>query len=112
SDENGIAAIAGPSLVVLRTPVELKGEDLSTTADFSISGGERVPFVLTFGQSHRLPPAAMDPDLSLNETEAFWRDWSACCKYDGHRREAVMRSLLTLKALTFAETGGIVAAPT
>jgi GH15 family glucan-1,4-alpha-glucosidase len=112
SDENGIAAIAGPSLVVLRTPVELKGEDLSTTADFSISGGERVPFVLTFGQSHRPPPAAMDPDLSLNETEAFWRDWSACCKYDGHRREAVMRSLLTLKALTFAETGGIVAAPT
>jgi GH15 family glucan-1,4-alpha-glucosidase len=112
SEGNGIAAIAGPNLVVLRTPVELKGEELSTIADFSISAGERVPFVLTFGLSHRAPPAAIDPDLSLNETEAFWREWSARCKYDGHRREAVMRSLLTLKALTFAETGGIVAAPT
>jgi GH15 family glucan-1,4-alpha-glucosidase len=112
SGENGIAAIAGPNLAVLRTPVELTGEDLSTTADFSISPGERVPFVLTFGPSHRPPPAAIDPDVSLNETNAFWLEWSARCTYDGHRREAVMRSLLTLKALTFAETGGIVAAPT
>jgi GH15 family glucan-1,4-alpha-glucosidase len=112
SGENGIAAIAGPNLAVLRTPVELKGEDLSTAADFSISPGERVPFVLTFGPSHRPPPAAIDPDVSLSETNTFWREWSARCTYDGHRRDAVMRSLLTLKALTFAETGGIVAAPT
>jgi GH15 family glucan-1,4-alpha-glucosidase len=111
-DENGIAAVAGPNLVVLRTPVALKGENLSTSADFTVSEGERVPFVLTYGPSHRPPPAAIDADLSLNDTEAFWREWSARCTYDGHRREAVMRSLLTLKALTFAETGGIVAAPT
>lgn len=112
SGENGISAIAGPNLAVLRTPVELTGEDLSTTADFSISSGERVPFVLTFGPSHRPPPAAPDPNVSLNETDAFWRQWSARCMHSGHRREAVVRSLLTLKALTFAETGGIVAAPT
>jgi GH15 family glucan-1,4-alpha-glucosidase len=111
-DENGIAAIAGPNLVTLRTPVELKGEDHSTTADFTICCGERVPFVLTYGPSHRPPAAAIDADLSLDDTETFWNDWSALCKYDGHRREAVVRSLLTLKALTFAETGGIVAAPT
>ena len=111
-DENGIAAIAGPNLVALRTPVELKGEDLSTTSDFTISSGERVPFVLTYGPSHLPPPAAIDADLSLDDTEAFWKEWSARCTYDGHRREAVMRSLLTLKALTLTQTGGIVAAPT
>ena len=111
-DENGVTAIAGPNLVALRTPVELKGEDLSTSADFTISGGERVPFVLTYGPSHLPPPAAIDADLALDDTETFWREWSARCTYDGHRREAVIRSLLTLKALTFAETGGIVAAPT
>ena len=111
-DENGVTAIAGPNLVALRTPVELKGEDLSTSADFTISSGERVPFVLTYGPSHFPPPAAIDADLALDSTETFWREWSARCNYDGHRREAVIRSLLTLKALTFAETGGIVAAPT
>lgn len=71
-DGNGIVAIAGPNLVVLRRSVELKGEELSTIAEFSVSAGERVPFVLTFGLSHRAPPAAIDPDLSLNETDAFW----------------------------------------
>jgi GH15 family glucan-1,4-alpha-glucosidase len=111
-DENGVTAIAGPNLVALRTPVELKGEDLSTSADFTISGGERVPFVLTYGPSHLPPPAALDADLALDDTETYWREWSARCNYNGKRREAIMRSLLTLKALTFAETGGIVAAPT
>jgi GH15 family glucan-1,4-alpha-glucosidase len=90
----------------------LKGEDLSTTSDFTISSGERVSFVLTYGPSHVPPPAAIDADLSLDDTEAFWKEWSARCTYDGHRREAVMRSLLTLKALTLTQTGGIVAAPT
>jgi GH15 family glucan-1,4-alpha-glucosidase len=111
-DENGVAAIAGPNLVALRAPVELKGEDLSTTSDFTIASGERVSFVLTYGPSHLPPPAAIDADLSLDDTEAFWKEWSARCTYDGHRREAVMRSLLTLKALTLTQTGGIVAAPT
>ncbi|WP_249156262.1 glycoside hydrolase family 15 protein [Bradyrhizobium japonicum] len=111
-DKGGLVAIAGPNLVALRTPVNLKGEDLSTTADFTISSGDRIPFVLTYSPSHRPPPAAMDADLAFNETEVFWQKWSARCTYYGHRREAVMRSLLTLKALTFVETGGIVAAPT
>jgi GH15 family glucan-1,4-alpha-glucosidase len=111
-DENGIVAIAGPNLVVLRTSVALYGEDLSTCAEFSLAEGERVSFVLTFGPSHREPPPAIDADRALEDTESFWNGWSERCNFNGHRREAVKRSLLTLKALTFAETGGIVAAPT
>jgi GH15 family glucan-1,4-alpha-glucosidase len=100
------------SLSACPTKFALKGEDLATSADFTVSEGGRVSFVLTYGPSHRQPPAAIDADPLLNDTEAFWREWSARCTYDGYRREAVMRSLLTLEALTFAETGGIVAAPT
>jgi GH15 family glucan-1,4-alpha-glucosidase len=108
----GIVAIAGPNLTVLRTPAELHGEDLSTSADFSIGVGERVPFVLSFGRSHLRPPPPIDAEAVLQETEAFWRNWAARCTYKGRRRDAVLRSLLTLKAQTFAATGGIVAAPT
>jgi GH15 family glucan-1,4-alpha-glucosidase len=108
----GIVAIAGPNLVVLRAAVDLHGEDLSTTADFTVGEGERLAFVLTYGQSHLPPPAAIDAEAALRDTEIFWRDWSARCTYRGWQREAVLRSLLTLKALTFAETGGTVAAPT
>lgn len=108
----GIVAIAGPNLAVLRTPVELHGEDLSTSADFSIGAGERVPFVLTFGRSHLRPPLPLNAEAVLEETEAFWREWTARCTYNGPRRDIVLRSLLTLKAQTFAATGGIVAAAT
>ena len=111
-DESGIVAIAGPNLVVLRTPVALLGENLSTVAEFTLSHGDRVSFVLTYGPSHRDPPDAFDATLALADTEAFWREWSARCTYNGHHRDVVMRSLLTLKAMTFAETGAIVAAPT
>jgi len=111
-EDNGIEAIAGPNLVVLRTSANLRGKNLSTEADFEISTGERVPFVLTYGPSHLEPPPAFDTNAALNQTMAFWNDWASKCSYGGHRREAVVRSLLTLKALTFAETGGIVAAPT
>ena len=111
-DESGIVAIAGPNLVVLRSPVMLRGEHLSTVAEFVVSEGERVPFVLSYGASHRAPPDGLNAETALSETDAFWREWSARCTYVGHRREAVMRSLLTLKAMTFAETGAIVAAPT
>ncbi len=111
-ESDGIVAIAGPSLAVLRTPVALRGEDLSTSADFSVDVGERVPFVLTYGESHRPPPLPVDVDAALQQTEKFWRDWAARCSYKGQWRAAVLRSLLTLKAQTFAETGGIIAAPT
>ncbi len=111
-DDNGIQAIAGPNLVALRTTVALEGENLSTGADFEIAKGERVAFVLTYGPSHRGPPLSIDAKPALDQTLAYWDKWSARCNYTGHRREAVIRSLLTLKALTFAETGGIVAAPT
>jgi GH15 family glucan-1,4-alpha-glucosidase len=112
ADGGGISAIAGPNLAVLRTPVALRGEALSTAADFSASAGERIPFVLSYGASHKPPPAALDAEAALHATLAEWRRWARRCTYHGRWRDVVMRSLLTLKALTFAETGGIVAAPT
>lgn len=108
----GIVAIAGPNLAVLRTSAELCGKDLSTSADFSIGVGQRVPFVLTYGHSHLQPPLPIDAEAVLRETEAYWRAWAARCTYKGRWRDAVLRSLLTLKAQTYAATGGIVAAPT
>ncbi|HEY1722979.1 MAG TPA: glycoside hydrolase family 15 protein [Magnetospirillaceae bacterium] len=112
TEENGIVAIAGPNLVVLRTTVPLHGEDLSTTAEFDIKAGNRVPFILTHGPSHRPLPEAIDAEEALHQTESFWLEWAGRCTYEGHRRDAVLRSLLVLKALTYSETGGIVAAPT
>ena len=111
-DESGIVAIAGSNLVVLRSTTELRGEAMSTAAEFTLREGERVSFVLTYGPSYRAPPAGFDPDTALRDTEVFWRDWAARCTYHGHRRDVVVRSLLTLKSMTCAETGGIVAAPT
>jgi carbohydrate kinase (thermoresistant glucokinase family) len=111
-DKSGLSAIAGPSRVVLRSGVPLRGRNFATLAEFDVAEGECVPFVLTHGPSHLAPPAAVDWRPALRDTEAFWRDWSARCCYNGRNREAVQRSLLTLKALTYAETGGIVAAPT
>ncbi|HLI11958.1 MAG TPA: glycoside hydrolase family 15 protein [Alphaproteobacteria bacterium] len=111
-DEDGISAIAGPSRVVLRTPIPLRGQDLSTVAEFTVGEGERVPFVLAYGPSHLPPPPARDADKALKETEDFWHEWSGRCRYRGGWKEPVLRSLLTLKALTYGATGGIVAAPT
>jgi len=111
-DGAGLLAICGPDMTVLRTPVETRGEDLTTIADFWVSEGETVPFVLTYGPSHLPVPAPIDALLALQETETFWNEWSSRCTYDGEQRELVLRSLITLKALTYAPTGGIVAAPT
>jgi GH15 family glucan-1,4-alpha-glucosidase len=109
----GIVAIAGPDLVVLRTDVALQGEtDLSTSTRFKIHAGERVAFVLTHGPSYHAVPGAIDADRALEQTLSFWKTWAESCSYRGPRRAAVIRSLLTLKALTFAETGGIAAALT
>jgi GH15 family glucan-1,4-alpha-glucosidase len=108
----GLLAICGPDMTVLRTPVETRGEDLTTVADFEVGEGETVPFVLTYGPSHLPVPDPIDPALALQETETFWNEWSARCTFESEHRDLVMRSLITLKALTYGPTGGIVAAPT
>src|SRR5690606_19355968 len=102
----------GPDAVALHTPVEFRGEGLRTVYDFTVSAGDRVPFVLTHGPSHLPPPRAVDPEDALVETEEFWRDWIKSCDTRGPWSAHVRRSLITLKALTYAPTGGIVAAPT
>ena len=112
SDSTGNIAIAGPNLTVLRTTAPLQGEDLSTTSHFEVGEGERVAFTLSYDLSHKAAPAVVDSDAALESTVSFWRAWAARCTYRGDRREAVLRSLLTLKAMTFTETGAIVAAPT
>ncbi len=110
--EDGINAVAGPDALYLRTPVDLRGEDFRTKGQFTVAEGETVPFVLTWSRSHRPDPAPIDAMRQLKETERWWHDWSAQCNYKGDWREAVIRSLITLKALTYDPTGGIVAAPT
>jgi GH15 family glucan-1,4-alpha-glucosidase len=105
-------AIAGPDMVTLHTTVTLRGQDLTTIGEFEVTGGTTVPFVLTHGDSHLEPPAAIDPRSSLERTETFWREWVANGRSQGEWSDAVTRSLITLKALTYAPTGGMVAAPT
>jgi GH15 family glucan-1,4-alpha-glucosidase len=105
-------AIAGPDMVVLRTPVNLRGENLTTVGTFSVAAGDIIPFVLTYCASNNPPPSPQDPTTSLEATEAFWHDWTGKCSAEGPWHDAVVRSLITLKALTYAPTGGIVAAPT
>jgi GH15 family glucan-1,4-alpha-glucosidase len=107
-----LRAIAGPDMVVLRTPVHLKGKNLTTVGEFTVSRGETIPFVLTYARSHRPIPPARDPTASLEETEKFWKDWTAKCRPAGEWSDAVRRSVITLKALTYAPTGGMVAAAT
>ena len=110
--DGALEAIAGPDALVLRTPVETRGENLHTVADFTIHAGDRVPFVLTWYASHEEPPRAIHPEHALRDTESYWSDWSANCRTHGPWRDAVVRSLITLKGLTYAPTGGIVAAAT
>jgi GH15 family glucan-1,4-alpha-glucosidase len=108
----GLTATAGPNALVLRSDVPTFGEDLSTVARFSVAEGERKSFVLTWYPSHDPVPTAISADESLRETESYWREWSSRCTYQGPYRSAVLRSLVTLKGLTYAPTGGIVAALT
>jgi GH15 family glucan-1,4-alpha-glucosidase len=111
-DRTALLAIGGQDMTVLRTPVETRGEHMTTVAEFEVRAGETVPFVLTYGPSHLPVPQPLDPEQALKDTEEFWREWSSQCTCEGESRDLVMRSLITLKALTFAPTGGIVAAPT
>jgi GH15 family glucan-1,4-alpha-glucosidase len=111
-DRSALLAIAGQDMTVLRTPVETRGEDLTTVADFEAEAGKTIPFVLTYGPSHLDPPEPINPAQALEDTEKFWTGWCSRCTYEGQYRDLVLRSLITLKALTFDPTGGIVAAPT
>jgi GH15 family glucan-1,4-alpha-glucosidase len=107
-------AIAGPDALVFRTPAPTRGEDMQTFSEVTIEEGERIPFVLTWYPSHEETPARIDPEVALAETETFWREWNGRSKLDlpGAWRDVIQRSLMVLKALTYAPTGGIVAAPT
>ncbi|BBA96502.1 putative glycosyl hydrolase [Actinacidiphila reveromycinica] len=105
-------AVAGPDSVWLDTDVETYGEDLTTYSDFTVSPGDRYCFTISWEPSHKPQPSLPDPQGSLTATEDFWREWVEQCTYSGPYREAVIRSLITLKALTYGPTGGIVAAPT
>ena len=111
-EDGALRAIVGPDMVVLRTPAPLRGEDLKTVGEFTVTEGQAVPFVLTYSASHLPPPDPVDAPAALADTEAFWREWSSRCVDAGEWTSAVRRSLITLKALTYEPTGGIVAAPT
>lgn len=110
--DHSLLCIRGPHMAVLRTPIETHGENMTTVAEFDVSEGDEVPFVLTYQESHLDLPAAINATHALRDSEEFWSEWSARCTYRGPYRDIVMRSLITLKAQTYAPTGGIVAAPT
>ncbi|HEX2834247.1 MAG TPA: glycoside hydrolase family 15 protein [Thermoanaerobaculia bacterium] len=110
--DGGIRAIAGPDTIYCRSTVPMRGEGLTTVATFDVSAGERVSFDLSWTATFRDVPEIAPAETALAETEEYWREWASRCTYDGPWREAVMRSLITLKALTYQPTGGIVAAST
>ncbi len=108
----GVQAVGGPETLQLRTSAPLHGEGWSTVAELDVAAGEQVPFVLTWHPSHVAPPAEIDPFAAVDTTAAWWTEWVSRATYSGPFRDAVVRSLVTLKALTYAPTGGIVAAAT
>jgi GH15 family glucan-1,4-alpha-glucosidase len=112
TDGGAHRAIAGPDMVVLRTPVGIRGDGWFSEADFTVSAEETTPFSLTWAPSHEPLPPALSPPKALAETETFWRDWTAQAAIKGRWEDAVKRSLIVLKALTHAPTGGVVAAAT
>ncbi|HXQ90907.1 MAG TPA: glycoside hydrolase family 15 protein [Acidimicrobiales bacterium] len=107
-----LSAIAGPDALALWTPIETRGQDMTTVAEFTVSATEHIPFVLTWYPSHEAPPRPVDASYAVHDTQMWWEDWAATCTFQGEWRDAVMRSLITLKALTYQPTGGIVAAAT
>ncbi|XAS66902.1 glycoside hydrolase family 15 protein [Micrococcaceae bacterium Sec5.7] len=111
-DKQGLHAIAGPDAVYLVTSAPLQAEHMQTISEFTVHAGERIPFVLTWAPSHVPRPRTVDAEDALASTESFWQEWSAKCTVTGQYKDAIERSLITLKALTYAPTGGIVAAVT
>jgi GH15 family glucan-1,4-alpha-glucosidase len=112
SIDDWVVAIAGPDALCLRSPVESHGEDLKTVAEFTVGAGDRVPFVLTWFPSHRPIPDAIDPEAALGDAASYWLTWAEKFPASGAYHEEIRHSLLVLKAMTYAPTGGIVAAPT
>jgi GH15 family glucan-1,4-alpha-glucosidase len=110
--EDSLVAIAGPDALCLRTPVAVRGQDMTTVGEFTVSPGERIPFVLTWYPSHERLPEITDPEEALNDAENYWLDWSRTFADHTDYHEEIRQSLLVLKAMTYAPTGGIVAAPT
>jgi GH15 family glucan-1,4-alpha-glucosidase len=110
--DHALVATAGPDALCLRTPVETHGENLTTVSEFVVHQGERVPFVLTWFPSHEPLPREVDPEQALTDCESYWLDWARQSDHRGDYREEIHQSLLVLKAMTYAPTGGIVAAPT
>jgi GH15 family glucan-1,4-alpha-glucosidase len=111
-DDGALRAIAGPDMVVMHSPVKLHGENMTTVGEFTVSAGDTVPFTLSYAPSNRPPPAISAPQAALKDTETYWTQWAEKCRPAESWSDLVTRSLITLKALTFAPTGGIVAAPT
>ena len=112
AEDGSLRAVAGPDMLALWTTAPVRGEDMRTVGDFVVAEGARVPFTLARSPSHLPPPPPIDPEAALADTEAFWRAWSGRCEPAGEWSGAVRRSLVTLKALTYRPTGGIVAAAT
>ncbi|WP_348260903.1 glycoside hydrolase family 15 protein [Telmatobacter sp. DSM 110680] len=110
--DDGVRAIAGPNLAILRSSVETHGENLKTLAEFDVTAGKRESFVLTYGPSHEPDPASIDYEQALKDTDNFWQEWTGRLSYEGKYREIVERSLITLKAMTYMPTGGVVASVT
>jgi len=110
--DSGIRATAGPDTLYFRTDLPLRGEDEHTISEFTVAAGQRHCMTLTWESTYQPEPAKKDVEQSLCDTEEWWREWSSRCTYHGEWRDAVLRSLITLKALTYAPTGGVVAAPT
>jgi GH15 family glucan-1,4-alpha-glucosidase len=110
--DDALLATSGPDSLELRTPVATEGRDFTTVAEFTVAEGERVPFVLTWFPSHATRPLPVDADAAIAATQRYWRAWCAHCSYEGRWEDAVRSSLVILKALTYAPTGGMVAAAT
>jgi GH15 family glucan-1,4-alpha-glucosidase len=108
----GLHAISGPEAVFLSTPIPMNGKHFSTEADFTVHAGERIPFVLMWHHSNEPIPPVPDAERAITDTTEWWERWTSHCRHVGRWREPVIRSLITLKALTYAPTGGIIAAPT
>jgi GH15 family glucan-1,4-alpha-glucosidase len=109
---DGRIAVAGPDALCFRTPIDHRGENLRTIGEFTVRKGERIPFTLTWYPSNERPPRPIDAEHALNETDEYWQDWSSRCRYAGKWKDEVQASLAILKSLTYAPTGGIVAAAT
>jgi len=107
-----LGAIGGPDALVFETPVATHGQDTTTVAEFTVRAGERIPFVLTWHPSHEQPPRGVNALDAIEQTTNWWQEWTRRSQSEGPYRDAVARSLITLKALTYAPTGGIVAAGT